>query len=370
MFFDMIIYIQDLKIKIKDALNKVKILEYSLNLHHRKNRLKEMINILKKPNSRSNISLNIMQKFNIKMEDLKQSIDNIINIKKNIIYIKELIHLINNSEFNEIKNEIKKIIIILNITILKESFYNYKDKNNAIIYINAGQGGADSQDFTQLLFKMYVRYSEKYNFNNKLIDVQYGEDAGIKSVALLITGKYAYGNLKSEIGVHRLVRISPFDSNSRRHTSFASVWVMPEYDNKLNINIHPLDLRIDTYRASGSGGQHVNKTDSAVRITHVPTKIIVTCQSERSQIRNKSKAMKILSTRLYILKKNKNIEKRKKEELFKMRASFGSQIRNYIITPYKLVKDLRTGYENNNIDIILNGNIQMFINSFLLWQKK
>jgi len=365
----MIIYTQDLKNKIANALNKVKILEYSLKLKHRKHRLNEMINILKKPNSRHNISLNMMQKFNDNMEYIKQSIDNVINIKKNIMYLNELIYLIYNNEYDEVRYEINKVIMRLNITILKESFYNNKDKNNAIVYINAGQGGADSQDFAQLLFKMYIKYSDKYKFNNKLIDVQYGEDAGIKNVALLVIGNYAYGNLKSEIGVHRLVRISPFDSNSRRHTSFASVWVMPEYENKLNINIHPLDLRIDTYRASGSGGQHVNKTDSAVRITHVPTKIIVTCQSERSQIRNKSKAMKILSSRLYILKKNKNIEKRKKDELIKMRASFGSQIRNYILTPYKLVKDLRTGYENGNIDIILNGNIQMFINSFLLWKK-
>ncbi len=278
--------------------------------------------------------------------------------------------MVSTNEYSELKDEINRIIMILNITILKESFYKQKDKNNAIIYINAGQGGIDSQDFTNLLFKMYIRYSEKYNFISKVIDIQYGEDAGIKNVALLITGAYAYGNLKAEIGVHRLVRISPFDSNSRRHTSFASVWVMPEYENKLNINIHPLDLRIDTYRASGSGGQHVNKTDSAVRITHIPTKIIVTCQSERSQIRNKSKAIKILSSRLYIFKKNKNIVKRKKETLLKLNASFGSQIRNYILTPYKLVKDLRTGYESNNIDIFLNGNIQLFINSFLLWEKR
>lgn len=242
------------------------------------------------------------------------------------------------------------------------------DKSNAILNINVGQGGVDSQDFSQMLLRMYKRYAERKGFSTELIDYQPAEEAGIKSATLLINGEYAYGFLKAEIGVHRLVRISPFDSNSRRHTSFASVWVIPEITDDIEIDIKSEDLRIDTFRASGAGGQHVNKTDSAVRITHMPTNTVVVCQSERSQIKNRSTAMKLLKARLYELEERKRLQDRDKAEASKMEASFGSQIRNYVLAPYRIVKDLRTGYEVGNVDAVLDGDIQDFIEHYLLKQ--
>jgi len=243
------------------------------------------------------------------------------------------------------------------------------DKNNAILTINVGQGGVDSQDFSQILLRMYTRYAERNGFNLEILDIQPAEEAGIKSATVLISGTYAYGYLKAEIGVHRLVRISPFDSNARRHTSFSSVWVIPEIDEDFEIDIKPEDVRIDTYRAGGAGGQHVNKTDSAVRMTHIPSGIVVACQSERSQIKNRSSAMKILKARLYDLEKKKRLAEKDKHEAEKMQSSFGSQIRNYVMAPYQLVKDLRTSHESGNINAVLDGDIQPFIESYLFYQQ-
>ena len=243
------------------------------------------------------------------------------------------------------------------------------DQNNAILSINVGQGGVDSQDFSEMLLRMYKRYAERKGFSLTLMDIQPAEEAGIKSATILIAGLYAYGYLKSEIGVHRLVRISPFDSGARRHTSFASVWVIPEIDEDIDVDIKPDDLRIDTFRSGGAGGQHVNKTDSAVRITHLPTNTAVVCQAERSQIKNRSTAMKLLKARLYELEMRKRLADRDKAEAQKMEASFGSQIRNYVMAPYRLVKDLRTGYEVGNVDAVLDGDIQPFIDAYLLSKK-
>ncbi len=244
------------------------------------------------------------------------------------------------------------------------------DPNNAILSVNVGQGGVDSQDFSEMLLRMYRRYAERHGFEITLMDLQLGEEAGIKSATILVTGSYAYGYLKSEIGVHRLVRISPFDSGGRRHTSFASVWVIPEIDDTIEVDIKPDDLRIDTFRSGGAGGQHVNKTDSAVRITHLPTNTVVVCQAERSQIKNRSTAMKLLKARLYELEMRKRLAERDKAEAQKMEASFGSQIRNYVMAPYRLVKDLRTGYELGNVEAVLDGDIQPFIDAYLLQKQK
>lgn len=243
------------------------------------------------------------------------------------------------------------------------------DQNNAILSINVGQGGVDSQDFSEMLLRMYKRYAERKGFEVTLMDLQPGEEAGIKSATVLISGLYAYGYLKAEIGVHRLVRISPFDSGARRHTSFSSVWVIPEIDESIDVDIKPDDLRVDTFRSGGAGGQHVNKTDSAVRITHLPTNTVVVCQAERSQIKNRSTAMKLLKARLYELEHRKRLAERDKAEAQKLEASFGSQIRNYVMAPYRLVKDLRTGYEVGNVDAVLDGDIQPFIDSFLLQKR-
>jgi peptide chain release factor 2 len=244
------------------------------------------------------------------------------------------------------------------------------DAMNAILTVNVGQGGVDSQDFTEMLFRMYKRYAERHGFSVEVMDVQPGEAAGYKNATMLIEGEYAYGYLKAEIGVHRLVRISPFDSNARRHTSFASVWVLPEVDESFDVHIKPEDLRIDTFRSGGAGGQHVNKTESAVRITHLPTNTVVVCQSERSQIKNRSTAMKLLRAKLYDLEMKKRLREKDKMEAEKLEASFGSQIRNYVLAPYRLAKDLRTGMEIGNVDAVLDGDIQPFIDAYLLQQSE
>ena len=235
------------------------------------------------------------------------------------------------------------------------------DQNNSFLEIHAGAGGTESQDWAEMLQRMYVRWAESKEFDISLLQESKGEEAGIKSSTLKISGDYVYGRLKRESGIHRLVRISPFDSNKRRHTSFASIWVYPEIDDKVEIEINEGDLRIDTYRASGAGGQHVNKTDSAVRITHIPTHIVVQCQSGRSQHKNKSNAMAMLKSRLYELELQKRKEEENKVNSEKKDIGWGNQIRSYVLHPYKLVKDLRTDYESSNVSDVLDGNIDKFL---------
>jgi peptide chain release factor 2 len=240
------------------------------------------------------------------------------------------------------------------------------DHRNALLSINSGAGGTEAMDWVAVLFRMYKAWGENNRFNVKVIDEVPGEIAGFKSVTMEINGKYAYGFLRSEIGVHRLVRISPFDSNSRRHTSFASVFLYPEVDKSVEIEINPTDLRIDTFRASGAGGQHVNKTDSAIRITHHPSGIVTQCQSERSQHRNKESAMKLLYARLY--QRQLEEERARMDELEGTKAenAWGSQIRSYVLHPYNMIKDHRTGHETSNTTAVLDGDLDGFIQAFLL----
>jgi peptide chain release factor 2 len=240
------------------------------------------------------------------------------------------------------------------------------DMRNAILTIHPGAGGTESQDWAEMLMRMYLRYCEMCDFKTHILDLLSGEEAGIKSVVLEVEGEYAYGYLKAEAGVHRLVRISPFDANSRRHTSFASVFVYPEIDDAIEIEINPADLKIDTYRASGAGGQHVNKTDSAIRITHLPTGIVVQCQNERSQHKNKANAMKILAARLYRLKEEEQKKEKQKIEDGKKDIAWGSQIRSYVFHPYNMVKDHRTGYETSNTQSVMDGELQPFILKYLM----
>ena len=235
------------------------------------------------------------------------------------------------------------------------------DKNNSFIEIHAGAGGTESQDWAKMLQRMYVRWAESKQFSISLLQESRGEEAGIKSSTLKISGDYCYGWLKKESGIHRLVRISPFDSNKRRHTSFASIWIYPEVDEKIEIEINEADLRIDTYRASGAGGQHVNKTDSAVRVTHLPTSIVVQCQNDRSQHKNKSNAMAMLKSRLYELELQKRKSEENKINSEKKDIGWGNQIRSYVLHPYKLIKDLRTNYETSNVNDILDGKIDKFL---------
>ena len=241
-----------------------------------------------------------------------------------------------------------------------------QDVTNAIISIHPGAGGTEAQDWAEMLMRMYLRWAEKRGYRTEILDYQNGEEAGVKSVTFTISGDYAYGRMKAEAGVHRLVRISPFDANKRRHTSFASVYVYPEVEEDIDIDIDEKDLRIDTYRASSAGGQHVNKTDSAVRITHIPTNIVVQCQNERSQLKNKNVAMKVLRSRLYELRKKEHDEKLGKLVSEKKDIAWGSQIRSYVFQPYQLVKDHRTGVEVGHVTAVMDGDLDQFIEAYLI----
>lgn len=240
------------------------------------------------------------------------------------------------------------------------------DARNAIVSINAGAGGTEAQDWAEILLRMYLRYAELNDYKTEMIEYQEGDEAGLKGATFLVQGDHAFGYLKGESGVHRLVRISPFDSNKRRHTSFASVFVVPEIDEDIEVEIDEKDLRVDTYRASGAGGQHVNKTDSAIRITHIPTNIVVSCQNERSQHQNRATAMKILRARLYELEKEKQREKFDELQSTKKEIGWGSQIRSYVLHPYRMIKDHRTDFETGNVDPVLDGDLSEFIKNYLL----
>ncbi len=240
------------------------------------------------------------------------------------------------------------------------------DRRNAIVTLHPGAGGTEAQDWAEMLLRLYLRWADRRGYRKEILEYQPGEEAGLKSVTFTVSGDYAYGYLKAEAGIHRLVRISPFDANARRHTSFASVFVYPEVDETIKVDINEADLRVDTYRASGAGGQHVNKTDSAVRITHLPTGIVVACQNERSQHKNRAMAMKILRSRLYELELEKQKEKMETLHKTKKEIAWGSQIRSYVLHPYRMVKDHRTNLEVGNTDAVLDGDIDQFIEAYLL----
>jgi len=252
---------------------------------------------------------------------------------------------------------------------LQTLLFEADDARNAILTIHPGAGGTESQDWASYLLRMYLRYAERKGYKTEILDMLPGEEAGLKSATVRIEGDYAFGNLSQETGVHRLVRISPFDANKRRHTSFAAVFVYPEVDEDIDIAISPDDLRIDTYRAGGKGGQHVNTTDSAVRITHVPTGIVVQCQNERSQHKNKASAMKVLKARLYELERKKKLEKVELLEDAKTDIAWGNQIRSYVLHPYRMVKDMRTRVETGDTDRVLDGDLDEFIKAALKLRK-
>ena len=240
------------------------------------------------------------------------------------------------------------------------------DKNNAILTFHAGAGGTEAQDWVEMLYRMYTRFAQRHDYKITVLDYLDGDEAGIKSASILIEGMYAYGYLKGENGVHRLVRVSPFDSSGRRHTSFASLEVMPELDDDVKIDIRDEDLKVDTYRSSGAGGQHVNKTESAIRITHIPTGVIVACQNERSQHKNREMAMKMLKSKLVEIKEREHLEKIDDIKGEHMQIGWGSQIRSYVFMPYTLAKDHRTGFESGNINAVMDGDIDGFVNAYLL----
>ena len=265
----------------------------------------------------------------------------------------------------EIQNSIREIGNKIEEEKLSALLSGEFDANNAILSFHAGAGGTEAQDWVQMLYRMYARWSERHHFKVKVLDYLAGEEAGIKSASILITGTNAYGFLKSEHGVHRLVRISPFDASGRRQTSFASLEVMPEIDDDYEIEINPVDLKIDTYRSGGAGGQHVNKTESAIRITHIPTGVIVACQNERSQHQNREVAMKMLKSKLVKIKEKEHLKRIEDIKGEQQQIGWGSQIRSYVFMPYTLVKDHRTNYETGNITAVMDGDLDGFINEYL-----
>lgn len=299
------------------------------------------------------------------LSTLKKIVDNIEKTTTTIVDNLELINICEDSELEVMNQEIKKLQSIIEQLEINTLLNGKFDNLNCYLEIHPGAGGTESCDWASILLRMYERFCEKNNFNYEIIDEQKGDEAGIKSAILLIKGEFAYGYLKGEKGVHRLVRISPFDSNKRRHTSFASISVTPEFNNDIDIEIKESDLKIDVYHSSGAGGQSVNTSNSAVRITHLPTKTVVTCQNERSQLKNKEQAMKMLKSKLYQIEEEKKEKELNQIKGINVSNEFGSQIRNYVLEPYKLIKDLRSGYESSNTDKILDGDILKMIESVL-----
>lgn len=300
---------------------------------------------------------------------IKRSIEPWIDIKHRFEELFELYNMAVEENEESLEKEIKNTLEGLKKDVeeqLKISlFKDENDHRNAYLTIHSGAGGTEACDWVAMLLRMYLRWAEKKGFKTEIVDILPGEEAGIKSVTVYVKGSYAYGYLKTEIGIHRLVRISPFDSNARRHTSFASVFCLPEVDDEISIEIDPKDLKIDTYRAQGAGGQHVNTTDSAVRITHLPTGIVAQCQNERSQHKNKAMAMKILKAKLYEYYRREKEKEKQELEKKKKDISWGNQIRSYVFQPYTLVKDLRTGIETGNGQAVLDGDIDQFIDAAL-----
>lgn len=316
---------------------------------------------------KSSVTLKQINALKSKTEEYKKASNNL----KDSVELTQILKIESDetleNELIKMINKLEKELERLEVNTLLSGKY---DENNAIITLHPGAGGTESCDWAQMLYRMYTRWATANGYEVKELDYLDGEEAGIKSVTALISGEYAYGYLKGEMGVHRLVRISPFDSGGRRHTSFASLEVLPEITEDIKIDINPDDLRVDTYRASGAGGQHVNKTSSAVRITHIPTNTVVSCQSERSQIQNRETAMKMLKSKLLDMKEKEHKDKIEDLKGNQMDIAWGSQIRSYVFCPYTMVKDHRTNFEVGNIQAVMDGDLNEFINSYLKWNKK
>ena len=363
--------LDDIKTELNLKKNTLNEIQISLDIKKKINRIDEINHLMESQNFWSDV--NKANSISKELKDLTESINKYNYLKKSFDDLVELISIFNDendkSLLIELNNQFTtfsdKLDDIKNSLLLSGEY----DKLDAILKLNAGSGGTESCDFCQMLFRMYNKFAINHNYAVTILDYLDGDEAGIKSVSFLIKGEYAYGYLKSEVGVHRLVRLSPFNAQNKRQTSFVSLDVMPDIKDEINIEVNDEDLKYDYYRASGAGGQHVNKTSSAVRITHIPTNIVVACQEERSQLLNKNRAMQMLKTKLYLLKQKENDDKLKSIRGEVKENAFGSQIRSYILQPYKLVKDLRTGEQTSNTDAVFDGKIEKFIISYLRWLK-
>ena len=365
------IFLDDLKNELSLKKNLIDEIYASLDIEKKKDRIEEINHMMERSDFWNDVEKsNAISK---ELKDITSSIDIYNNLQSSYNYIGDLIKLASfeddqdlakdiRLQFNELSDKIDEV----RTSLLLSGEY---DKLDAILRLNAGSGGTESCDFCQMLYRMYNKYAINHKFNVSVLDYLDGDEAGIKSVSFLVKGEYAYGYLKSESGVHRLVRMSPFNAQNKRQTSFVSLDVMPDIKDDINIEISEDDLRYDYYRASGAGGQHVNKTSSAVRITHIPTGVIVACQEERSQLLNKNRALQMLKAKLYLLKQKENDDKIKNIRGEVKDNAFGSQIRSYVLQPYKMVKDLRTGEETSNTDAVFDGKIESFINAYLRWIK-
>lgn len=363
--------LDSLKIELNNKKEVLKEISNSLDISNKNKRIEEINHLMEKSEFWNDIdNANLISK---ELKEITDSINTYNSLDKSINDIEELISLANSENDESLAKEILKQFDELSVKIddvrtalLLSGEY---DKLDAILRLNAGSGGTESCDFCQMLYRMYSKYALNHNLSFSILDYLDGDEAGIKSVSFLIKGKYSYGYLKSEMGVHRLVRLSPFNAQNKRQTSFVSLDVMPDIKEDINIDINDDDLRFDYYRSSGAGGQHVNKTSSAVRITHIPTNVVVACQEERSQQLNKNRALQMLKAKLYLLKQKENDEKLKGIRGEVKDNAFGSQIRSYVLQPYKMVKDLRTGEQTSNTDAVFDGKIEIFINAYLRWLK-
>lgn len=349
--------------------DKIEELSDSFNIESKKERIEEIEAAMEEQDFWENVERS--QKFTKEMKQLKNSLDVILNLKEQYDEIGVLIEMGDEEEdvgiVEEVETELKSFVENFEKIKIETLLSGEYDKYNAIVKINAGAGGTESCDWAGMLFRMYTRWADSRGFKTEVLDFLDGDEAGIKSITFQVTGENAFGYLKSEKGVHRLVRISPFNAAGKRQTSFASCDVMPDIEEDLDVEINDDDIRIDTYRSSGAGGQHINKTSSAIRITHIPTGIVVQCQNERSQLQNKDKAMKMLKAKLYILKKQEEEEKRSGIRGEVKEIGWGNQIRSYVMQPYTMVKDHRTGEETADVGKVMDGYIDIFINAYLKW---
>ncbi len=366
----MIIQLEQARQQMRDFQPKVAELANSLNIDAQRAKCKELEELAAAPdfwNDPDN-SQKVLGELKA-VKDVVTAYDDLVSLLESTIELLDLAIADEDESFTEdILNDIRAMEKSYEEQKIKLLLSGEYDRSNAILSIHPGAGGTEAQDWAEMLYRMYMRFAERRGFKFKVLDYLDGDEAGIKSVTFLVEGEFAYGYLKSESGVHRLVRVSPFDSSGRRHTSFSSVEVMPEFDDKIKIEIRDEDLEIEAHRASGAGGQHVNKTDSAIRIKHIPTGIIVGCQNERSQLQNKETAMKMLKSKLLEIKEREQLDKIEDIKGAKTNIEWGAQIRSYVFMPYTLAKDHRTGYEDGDINKVMDGNLDEFMNAYLIFK--